>query len=117
MSMRILVSDDEPDIRDFIGHVLKRAGHDVTVVGDGADALARASDDHYDLLILDHHMPRMTGLDVAGRLRHTRPHLKILLMSGDQDVGGRHPHFLPKPFNRSELTAAVDELLDEADRA
>ena len=81
-------------------------------MADGADALARASDDDYDLLILDHHMPRMTGLAVAARLRHTRPHLKVLLMSGDQDVGGQHPHFLPKPFNRSELTAAVDELID-----
>jgi CheY-like chemotaxis protein len=110
MPSRILVSDDEPDIRDFIVHILTRAGHDVTMVGDGAGALALASD--HDLLVLDHHMPRMTGLDVALQLRRTHPHVKVLLMSGDQDVGAQHPHFLPKPFNRSELTSAVTELLE-----
>ena len=115
MSSRILVSDDEPDIRDFIVHVLARAGHDVTMVDDGAAALAHACDDDYDLLILDHHMPRMTGLAVAGELRRTRPHVKVLLMSGDQEVGGAHPHFLPKPFNRSELVSAVTDLLEPDD--
>ena len=112
MASRILIADDEPDIRDFLGQVLARAGHDVTVVGDGADALARATDDEFDLLILDHHMPYMTGLAVAGRLRDTHPGLKVLLMSGDQQVGRAHPHFLPKPFNRSELTTAVADLLE-----
>lgn len=111
MSARILIADDEPDIRDFIGQVLARAGHEVTIVGDGADALARATDADYDLLILDHHMPRMTGLAVAGALRDTHPDLSVLLMSGDQQVARVHPHFLPKPFNRSELTTAVADLL------
>jgi CheY-like chemotaxis protein len=112
MPLRILVSDDEPDIRDFIGHVLQRAGHDVTVVGDGAEALAHASEAAFDLLILDNHMPGMTGLEVAGQLRDLRPDTKVLLMSGDLDIGDQHPHFLPKPFNRTELAAAIDDLLD-----
>ena len=115
MASRILIADDEPDIRDFLGHVLARAGHDVVVVGDGRDALARATDEDFDLLILDHHMPYLTGLAVAARLRDTDPGLKVLLMSGDQQVGRAHPHFLPKPFNRSELTTAVDVLLERAD--
>lgn len=112
MSNRILVSDDEPDIRDFISFVLRRAGHDVTAVGDGSDALSCASDEDFDLAILDHHMPGMTGLEIVSRLREARPGLRVLLMSGDQDVGKQHPHFLPKPFNRSELTTAVARLLE-----
>lgn len=112
MPTRILVADDEPDILDVIGHVLTRAGHDVTGVGNGAEALDRASHGDFDLLVLDHHMPHMTGLAVAGRLRETHPDLKVLLMSGDQQVGKAHPHFLPKPFDRSELTAAVAALLE-----
>ena len=110
--LRTLVADDEPDIRDFIGHVLERAGHDVTIAGDGAEVLARASEQDFDLVVLDHHMPRMTGLAVADELRRTSPATKVLLMSGDMEVGHQHAAFLPKPFNRSEFMTAVSGLLD-----
>jgi DNA-binding response OmpR family regulator len=53
----------------------------------------------------------MTGLAVAEELRRTSPTTKVLIMSGDLDVGDAHPHFLPKPFNRGEFMAAVDSLL------
>jgi CheY-like chemotaxis protein len=112
MATRFLVSDDDEDIRDFISFVLRRAGHEVTVAGNGADALARATEGDYDLILLDHHMPRMTGLEVAEQLLDRRPDARVLLMSGDLDVGRQHPHFLPKPFNRTELAAAVEQLLD-----
>ncbi|NYE36805.1 CheY-like chemotaxis protein [Nocardioides cavernae] len=111
MSNRFLVSDDDEDIRDFIAYVLERAGHDVATAGNGAEALARATEDEFDLILLDHHMPRMTGLEVAVQLRALRPSARVLLMSGDLDVGRQHPHFLPKPFNRTELAAAVAELI------
>ena len=111
MSLRSLVADDEPDIRDFIGHVLERAGHVVTLVGDGAEVLARTSVETFDLVVIDHHMPRMTGLAVADELRRSSPATKVLIMSGDLDVGDEHRHFLPKPFNRREFLAAVDTLL------
>ncbi|HEX5918624.1 MAG TPA: response regulator [Nocardioides sp.] len=112
MPLRSLVADDEPDIRDFIGHVLERAGHLVTLAGDGGEVLAHTSAESFDLVVVDHHMPRMTGLAVAEELRRTSPTTKVLLMSGDLDVGAEHPHFLPKPFNRSEFLAAVDTVLD-----
>ncbi len=112
MATRFLVSDDDEDIRDFISFVLQRAGHEVTVTGNGAEALERATEDDYDLILLDHHMPRMTGLEVAEQLLLVRPDARVLLMSGDLDVGGQHPYFLPKPFNRTELAAAVTDLLD-----
>jgi CheY-like chemotaxis protein len=112
MPSRFLVSDDDEDIREFISLVLRRAGHEVTVAGNGADALACATADDYDLIVIDHHMPRMTGLEVVEQLRDLRPDALVLLMSGDLDVGKQHPHFLPKPFNRTELAAAVTELLD-----
>lgn len=111
MSLRSLVADDEPDIRDFIGHVLERAGHVVTLAGDGAEVLEHTSAENFDLVVVDHHMPRMTGLAVAGELRRSSPTTKVLIMSGDLDVGDEHQHFLPKPFNRREFLAAVDTLL------
>ncbi|MBD3924551.1 response regulator [Nocardioides cavernae] len=111
MALRSLVADDEPDIRDFIGHVLERAGHVVTTAGDGAEVLAHTATESFDLVVVDHHMPRMTGLAVADELRRTSPSTKVLIMSGDLDVGDEHRHFLPKPFNRGEFLAAVDNLL------
>jgi CheY-like chemotaxis protein len=117
MCVRSLVADDEPDIRDFIGHVLARAGHDVTTVGDGAEVLELASEVDFDLVVVDHHMPRVTGLAVADELSRACPDTKVLVMSGDLDVGRAHPHFLPKPFNRGEFMAAVDSLLDPPDRS
>lgn len=113
MPLRSLVADDEPDIRDFIGHVLERAGHLVTLAGDGGEVLAHTSTESFDLVVVDHHMPRMTGLAVAEELRRTSPTTKVLIMSGDLDVGDAHPHFLPKPFNRTELAAAVTEVLGD----
>lgn len=109
--LRTLVADDEPDIRDFIGHVLERAGHVVTIAGDGAEVLAHVAEQDFDLVVLDHHMPRMTGLAVAVELRRTSPETKVLLMSGDLDVGHEHAAFLPKPFNRTEFLTAVSTLL------
>ena len=110
--LRTLVADDEPDIRDFIGHVLERAGHEVTIAGDGAEVLARTSEQDFDLVVLDHHMPRMSGLAVAEELHRTSPATKVLLMSGDLEVAHEHAAFLPKPFNRTEFLAAVDTLLE-----
>ncbi len=112
MSVRSLVADDEPDIREFIGFVLERAGHDVTLAGDGAEVLERTSEVDFDLVVLDHHMPKVTGLAVAEVLRRTSPGTKILLMSGDTEVGRAHPAFLPKPFNRGEFLTAVTMLLE-----
>jgi CheY-like chemotaxis protein len=114
MSLRSLVADDEPDIRDFIGHVLERAGHEVTTAGDGAEVLAQLAGQSFHLVVLDHHMPRVTGLAVADELSHTNPATRVLLMSGDLDVGHEHAYFLPKPFNRSELLLAVDAALAES---
>ncbi|WP_210503477.1 response regulator [Nocardioides xinjiangensis] len=114
MPTGFLVADDDEDIRFFISYVLERAGHEVAVTGDGAEALARAAGEEFDLVVLDHHMPRMTGLEVAAQLRVLRPAARVLLMSGDLDVGEQCPYFLPKPFDRKELTAAVTRLLEDA---
>ena len=71
------------------------------------------------MILRYHHLTRqlavfraMTGLAVADVLRRTSPGTKVLLMSGDAEVGRSHPAFLPKPFNRSEFLSAVTTLLE-----
>ena len=65
---RVLVVDDEDDIRSMLGIVLSTEGWDVDEAADGREALLRAAAGHYDLVVLDLRMPEMTGLDVAQRL-------------------------------------------------
>ena len=65
----LLVADDDPDVRTYLVTVLKRDGHTVTEVGDGQAALEAIRDTDFDLVVLDVHMPKLTGLDVLARLR------------------------------------------------
>ena len=65
---RVLVVDDEDDIRSMLGIVLSTEGWDVDEAADGREALLRAAAGRYDLVVLDLRMPEMSGLDVAQRL-------------------------------------------------
>lgn len=66
---RILVVDDEPDVREFIKDALVLDGHSVETSYDGSDALERLRRKRYDLVILDKNMPRTSGLEVVAALR------------------------------------------------
>ena len=65
---RVLVVDDEDDIRSMLGIVLSTEGWAVDEAADGREALLRAAAGRYDLVVLDLRMPEMSGLDVAQRL-------------------------------------------------
>lgn len=114
---KTLVVDDDMDIRDFVALVLGRAGHEVVTAQDGQEALDLLSGDRFDLVVSDHHMPRVTGAEVIGHLHTTSPDTCAVLMSGDHEV--RHldslvpaaPVFLRKPFNRHRLLGAVESLV------
>ncbi len=116
---RILVTDDDDDIREFVSFVLARAGHEVSTARDGAEAIAFLTAEHFDLLVVDQHMPHATGAEVLLALRQRTPHTKALLMSGDHQMGADEevaavqPHFLRKPFNLTALMSAVEALVGD----
>src|SRR5207248_412442 len=100
---RILLVEDEPVVRSLIEQMLASSGYDVVSAEDGRDALARvnASDGRIDLLLTDVVMPRMSGHELAAKLRSRHPETRVLYTSGYTDSGAvldEDEHFLQKPF-------------------
>jgi CheY-like chemotaxis protein len=76
---RILVVDDNRDSADSLSMMLKLLGHQVTTVYDGADAIDRAAADRPEVALLDLGMPRLSGFDVARRIRE-RPECRDVML-------------------------------------
>jgi two-component system, OmpR family, response regulator MprA len=114
---RILVVEDEPRLAATLERVLGLEGHDVEVARDGNDALRRARDRAFDLVVLDIMLPGLDGIAVCKRLRATGP-VPILLLTA---LGGTEERvrgldsgaddYLVKPFAYEELLARVRALL------
>src|SRR5690606_24711281 len=81
---RILIADDEPNIRDVISFALTRAGHSVTTARNGNEALQQARRTPPDLVVLDIGMPEMDGLEVCRQLRKISD-VPILFLSARAD--------------------------------
>ncbi len=82
--VRVLLVDDEPEVRLVVGKHLARRGWTVDKVLDGGEALAAASNVTYDAVVLDQQLPDRTGLEVAGRLDDTLP---VVIFSAPSDRG------------------------------
>jgi signal transduction histidine kinase len=115
----LLVEDDEL-VRQIAVLTLERRGYKVLVARDGTEAIARATtfSGPIHLLITDVVMPRVSGRDVAARLRQTRPQMRVLYMSGysdpslaQQGLGEPDAAFLQKPFIATALAAKVRDVL------
>ena len=110
--VRILLVDDDAEVRTVTAAYLTEMGHRVVEAADGTSALdILRADDQLDLLIADFAMPGMTGTDLADTARKIRPDIGILLVTGYADPK-RLPDgylMLHKPFSRAELAAKVTE--------
>jgi two-component system OmpR family response regulator len=114
---RILIADDEPNIRDVVAFALTRAGHDVSTARNGNEALQQARRAPPDLIVLDIGMPEMDGLEVCRQLRKSSD-VPILFLSARDDeidralgleIGG--DDYVTKPFSTRELVARVNVIL------
>lgn len=110
---RILVVDDDEQIRDIAARQLTSLGYDVVKTSSGAEALAiLARDTEIELLFVDLNMPDMCGATVAAEASRLRPELKVLFASGEggpPDSGGAH--FLMKPYRKKQLAEKIVEVL------
>jgi signal transduction histidine kinase len=115
---RILVVDDEADVREVLADVLLSHGHSVTLAGGGQEALACLERDPFDLVITDLGMPDVNGWDVARAVKSGRQGLPVLLLTGWADAVeagvGRVDAVIRKPFDMTKLAAAVSAALGPA---
>jgi len=83
--MRILVAEDDARLADFLCEELQRAQFAVQKVADGVQAQELASNQNYDLVILDLTLPGVWGLDILGGIRSIKPDLPVLIITGLQN--------------------------------
>ena len=109
---RILVIDDDPDVRAFISESLAEQGYRVTDASDGKAGLSAFAADRPDLVVLDFIMPGLSGADVASRILSTHPEQPILFVSGYSETDSirriaPNAPLLTKPFRAEALSKAV----------
>jgi DNA-binding response OmpR family regulator len=120
---RILVAEDQTDIRDLLALNLRAAGYAVSETRDGLSALALQSEAPHDLLVLDLMMPGLDGLELCKALRARGDNAPILMLTAkatelDRVLGLElgADDYLTKPFSLPELLARVKALLRRADQ-
>jgi CheY-like chemotaxis protein len=110
---RVLVVDDDPEVRELMQDVLERRGFDVVVVDSGAEALGYLARDTAGLILLDLEMDDVDGWEVLGALkRHPRfGSFRVVVVSGANSTVPRWAGYLRKPFHVEALLAllAADE--------
>jgi two-component system cell cycle sensor histidine kinase/response regulator CckA len=115
---RILLVEDEDNVRAVAERALTRAGYTVTAARDGEDGLAAVrSGKRFDLVVSDVVMPGMDGPAMAREVRAIAPDLPVLFMSGyaeeqlRREIDIPNMHFLAKPFSVAQIGAAVEQVL------
>jgi CheY-like chemotaxis protein len=117
MEARILVVDDDPGTREAITHILTRAGFRVISWDGHADLEAVTAGLPLRLALVDYHLPGLTGLEVARRLKEQAPGCRIVLMSSEAPNPAERREwpdlvdmFLSKPFSKGSLLQVVQSL-------
>jgi CheY-like chemotaxis protein len=130
---KIIVIDDEEDVRDVLKQVLQRAGYDVSVASGGKEGIELLQKEGADLVITDVIMPGIDGVTTVKKIREKFRNTRILVISGGGNVAPRSYEpdaisttaflssaknagadgTLTKPFDRQELIDVIKELLDD----
>ena len=116
---KILVSDDELSMRQFLEILLKKEGHRVVCTGDGQEAWARFQAEPFDLVISDIKMPKMDGLELLRKIKEQRPASAVIMVTAyasPEDAiaamkAGAYD-YLTKPFKLEEIKSVIHNALE-----
>jgi CheY-like chemotaxis protein len=117
---RILIAEDNPQVRSMLRMTLEREGHEVREAGDGREALRRCDEGPVDIVVTDLIMPEMEGIATIRALRQAHPEVKIIAMSGGGYIGPQSyldvarkcgaAYAFTKPVDRATLLEAIRQL-------
>jgi two-component system, OmpR family, alkaline phosphatase synthesis response regulator PhoP len=119
MRKRILIVEDEKDIRNLLEHYLKKEGYDVQSAKDGQTGLEKATHGKFDLILLDLMLPQMDGLEICRHLRSqpATSALPIIMLTAKTEETDRivglemgADDYIPKPFSLREVLARIKAL-------
>jgi DNA-binding response OmpR family regulator len=122
---KILIAEDERDIRDLITFTLSFAGHQVTAASNGAEAVEKALQIIPDLILMDVRMPRMTGYEACKRMKEedSIKHIPVAFLSAkgqetevQTGLEAGAVEYILKPFSPDQLTERVNKLLAQANK-
>lgn len=116
---RILVVDDDPDMRESLCMLLEVKGHQTAQARDGSEGLARFREGGFDLVISDFHMVGMNGLEMVKLIKALNPDVPVIMASGEAHQEERE-HMraagamavLVKPFEMDDLESAIIKALE-----
>ena len=118
---RVIIVDDDKDVRDGIRLVLETHGYDVDVASDGEKGTLLIESSPFDIAIIDLYMPRKEGIEMIVELKSAHPDLGIIAISGGRNVAGLNyldlakklgaNATLNKPFSSKDLIDTVNELV------
>jgi signal transduction histidine kinase/ActR/RegA family two-component response regulator len=121
VAQRVLVAEDNAVNRAVARGLLERRGHTVTLAGDGVEAVRAASNDTFDVILMDVQMPRMDGLQAAAAIRaaerETGRHVRIIALTAhargedrERCVSAGMDDYLSKPYGAAELYAVIESV-------
>jgi two-component system, cell cycle response regulator CpdR len=116
---KILVAEDNPAVREFIQRALASAGHTITAVVDGQQALDQLSKETFDVLVTDIVMPNVDGIALALKATSQHPDLRIVMISGyaqermrAHNIDALVHRIIAKPFSIIEICDAVKDAMN-----
>ena len=119
--MKILLAEDDNDMRRFLVKALEKAGYDVRAFDNGASAYDRLREEPFSLLLTDIVMPEMDGIELARRATELDPDLKVMFITGFAAVAlnpdsnaPKDAKVLSKPFHLRDLVNEVQKMLEAA---
>ena len=116
---RILLAEDDDDMRRFLVKALERAGYHVSDFDNGASAYERLREEPFSLLLTDIVMPEMDGIELARRATEIDPDLKVMFITGFAAVSLKSNREVPqtkvlsKPFHLKDLVLEVERMFED----
>jgi two-component system cell cycle response regulator CpdR len=121
ISAKILLAEDDNDMRRFLVKALQNAGYDVTSFDNGLSAYNRLREEPFELLLTDIVMPEMDGIELARRATELDPEIKVMFITGfaavalnPANAAPQDARILSKPFHLRDLVNEVERLLKAA---